>query len=225
MRMSVIIPALDEAAQIAAAIASARAASVGEVIVVDGGSGDATVESARVAGATVITAARGRARQMNAGAAAATGEVLLFLHADTRLPPGFDAAVDAALADPAVVGGRFDLRLEPGSPFLDLTAALINLRSRLTGIATGDQALFVRRAVFEAMGGFEDIPLMEDVAFTRALKDRGRVARLRARVTTSARRWQRDGPLRTVLLMWWLRFLYWRGVPPAELKRRYADTR
>jgi rSAM/selenodomain-associated transferase 2 len=162
---------------------------------------------------------------MNAGAAVATGEVLLFLHADTRLPPAFDAAVDAALADPAVVGGRFDLRLEPGSPFLDLTAALINLRSRLTGIATGDQALFVRRTVFEAMGGFEDIPLMEDVAFTRALKGRGRVARLRARVTTSARRWQRDGPLRTVLLMWWLRFLYWRGVPPAELKRRYADTR
>ena len=225
MRMSVIIPALDEAAQIAAAIESARAASVGEVIVVDGGSGDATVDRARVAGATVITAARGRARQMNAGAAVATGEVLLFLHADTRLPPGFDAAVDAALADPAVVGGRFDLRLEPGSPFLDLTAALINLRSRLTGIATGDQALFVRRTVFEAMGGFEDIPLMEDVAFTRALKGRGRVARLRARVTTSARRWQRDGPLHTVLLMWWLRFLYWRGVPPAELKRRYADTR
>jgi len=225
MRMSVIIPALDEAAQIAAAIESARAASVGEVIVVDGGSGDATVDCARVAGATVITAARGRARQMNAGAAVATGAVLLFLHADTRLPPAFDAAVDAALADPAVVGGRFDLRLEPGSPFLDLTAALINLRSRLTGIATGDQALFVRRTVFEAMGGFEDIPLMEDVAFTRALKGRGRVARLRARVTTSARRWQRDGPLRTVLLMWWLRFLYWRGVPPAELKRRYADTR
>src|SRR6478735_1057679 len=114
MRISVIIPALDEAAQIAAAIESARGAAVGEVIVVAGGSGDATVESARVAGAAVITAARGRARQMNAGAAAATGEVLLFLRADTRLPPGFGAGADAALADPAVVGGRFDLRLEPG---------------------------------------------------------------------------------------------------------------
>jgi len=123
---------------------------------------------------------------MNAGAAVAGGDVLLFLHADTRLPPAFDAVVDAALADPAVVGGRFDLQLDPGSPFLDLTAALINLRSRLTGIATGDQALFVRRAVFEAMGGFEDIPLMEDVAFTRALRRRGRVARLRQRVTTSS---------------------------------------
>ena len=120
----------------------------------------------------------------------------------------------AALADPAVAGGRFDLRLEPGSPFLDLTAALINLRSRLSGIATGDQALFVRREVFDAMGGFEDIPLMEDIAFTRALKRHGRVAALRQRVTTSSRRWLRHGPLSTVLLMWWLRFLYWRGVPP-----------
>ena len=225
MRLSVVIPALNEAAQIDAAVASARGPQVREVIVVDGGSGDATAARARAAGATVIAADRGRARQMNAGAAVAGGDVLLFLHADTRLPPAFDAVVDAALADPAVVGGRFDLRLDPGSPFLDLTAALINLRSRLTGIATGDQALFVRRAVFEAMGGFEDIPLMEDVAFTRALRRRGRVARLRQRVTTSSRRWQQNGPLRTVLLMWWLRFLYWGGVPAAELKRRYADTR
>jgi hypothetical protein len=129
------------------------------------------------------------------------------------------------LSDPAMVGGRFDLRLDPSSPFLALTAALINLRSRLSGIATGDQALFVRRQVFTAMGGFEDIPLMEDVAFTRALKRHGRVSALREHVSTSSRRWVRDGPLRTVLLMWWLRFLYWRGVPPAELKRRYADTR
>ncbi len=225
MRLSVVIPALDEAAQIDAALGSARGPRVCEVIVVDGGSRDATAARARDAGALVVAADRGRARQMNAGAALAGGDVLLFLHADTRLPPAFDAAVDAALADPAVVGGRFDLRLDPGSPFLDLTATLINLRSRLTGIATGDQALFVRRGIFEAMGGFEDIPLMEDVAFTRALRRRGRVARLRQRVTTSSRRWQQHGPLRTVLLMWWLRFLYWRGVPAAELKRRYADTR
>ena len=225
MRLSVVVPALDEATQIAAAVASARGPHVDEVIVVDGGSRDDTAALARAAGATVIEARRGRARQMNAGAMRAAGEVLLFLHADTRLPSGFDAAVCAALADPAVAGGRFDLRLEPGSPFLDLTAALINLRSRLTGIATGDQALFVRREVFAAMGGFADIPLMEDVAFTRALKRHGRLAALRQRVTTSSRRWLRHGPLRTVLLMWWLRFLYWRGVPPAALKRRYTDTR
>jgi rSAM/selenodomain-associated transferase 2 len=225
MRLSIVVPALDEAGQIAATLASARAPRVAEVFVVDGGSGDDTAARARAAGATVLAAARGRARQMNAGAAAASGDVLLFLHADTRLPAGFDAAVETALADPTVVGGRFDLRLEPGSPFLDLTATLINLRSRLTRIATGDQALFVRREVFRDMGGFADLPLMEDVAFTRALKRRGRIACLRARVVTSSRRWRRDGPLRTVLLMWWLRFLFWCGVPAERLKRRYADTR
>ena len=225
MRLSVVVPALDEAGQIAATLASARGPLVAEVIVVDGGSADDTAALARGAGATVLAAARGRARQMNAGAAAATGEVLLFLHADTRLPPGFDTAVVDALADDAVVGGRFDLRLEPATPFLDLTAALINLRSRLTGIATGDQALFVRRHVFAVLGGFEDIPLMEDVAFTRALRRRGRIACLRARVVTSSRRWLHHGPVRTVLLMWWLRLLFWWGVPADQLKRRYADTR
>lgn len=225
MRLSIVVPALDEAGQIAATLATAHGPHVVEVLVVDGGSRDETAALARRAGATVLTAERGRARQMNAGAAVATGDALLFLHADTRLPPGFDAAIAAALADPAVVGGRFDLRLEPATPFLDLTAALINLRSRLTRIATGDQALFVRRAVFVAMGGFADLPLMEDVAFTRALKRRGGIACLRDRVATSSRRWRRDGPLRTVLLMWWLRFLYWCGVPAERLKRRYADTR
>jgi rSAM/selenodomain-associated transferase 2 len=225
MRISVVVPALNEAAQIAAALASARAPGVADVIVVDGGSRDATAALAVAAGATVISAARGRARQMNAGASRASGEVLLFLHADTRLPPGFDAAVREALSDPGVAGGHFDLRLEPSSPLLGLTAALINLRSRLSGIATGDQALFVRRTVFEAMGGFADVPLMEDVAFTRDLKRHGRVAALRRRVTTSSRRWISGGPLRTILLMWWLRFLYWRGVSPETLKQRYADTR
>jgi rSAM/selenodomain-associated transferase 2 len=225
MPLSVIIPALDEAERIGAAVASARDPLVGEVIVVDGGSRDETAATARAAGARVLEAPRGRARQMNAGAARAAGDVLLFLHADTTLPVGFATAVRTALADPSVVGGRFDVRLEPSSPFLALTAALINLRSRWSGIATGDQALFVRRDVFVALGGFPDVPLMEDVAFSRALKRRGRVAALRARVTTSSRRWLHHGPLRTVLLMWWLRFLYWCGVSPAELKRRYADTR
>lgn len=225
MRLSVVIPALDEAPRIAAAIASAGAPLVGEIIVVDGGSSDDTAARARAAGAIVLDAPRGRARQMNAGAARATGDVLIFLHADTALPAGFDGAVAAALANGDAVGGRFDVRLEPSSPLLALTAALINLRSRLSGIATGDQALFVRRGVFDAMGGFDDLPLMEDIAFTRDLKRRGGVVALRSRVTTSSRRWLHHGPLRTILLMWWLRFLYWRGIPPAELKRRYADTR
>lgn len=225
LRISVIVPALDEAAQIVAALDSARAPGAVERIVVDGGSRDATVALARATGAMVIDSPPGRARQMNAGAACACGDVLLFLHADTRLPAGFDAAVSAALADRQTVGGRFDLSLQPSSPLLALTATLINLRSRLSGIATGDQALFVRREVFERMGGFAAVPLMEDVAFTRDLKRYGRSAALRARVTTSSRRWRKDGVVRTVLLMWWLRFLYWRGVTPDVLKRRYADTR
>lgn len=225
MRISVVIPALNEAARIGAALASAQAPGVAEMIVVDGGSSDATAALAAAAGAVVISAARGRARQMNAGAARATGDVLLFLQADSCLPPRFDTAMRDALADAAVAGGRFDLRLAPSSPLLALTATLINLRSRLSGIATGDQALFVRRAVFEAMGGFADVPLMEDVTFTRELKRHGRFAALRARVTTSSRRWTSDGPLRTILLMWWLRFLFWRGVSPEVLKRRYVDTR
>lgn len=224
MRLSIVIPTLNEAEQIAATLAAAAAPGV-EILVVDGGSADATVDLARAAGATVLTAGRGRARQMNAGAAAADGDALLFLHADTRLPAGFDAAVAAALADPAVVGGRFDVRLEPSTPWLDLVAALINRRSRWSRIGTGDQALFVRRAVFEAMGGFPDLPLMEDLAFSIALKRRGGIACLRQTVATSSRRWLRDGPLRTVLLMWWLRFLFWCGVPAERLKRRYADTR
>jgi rSAM/selenodomain-associated transferase 2 len=224
-RISVIIPALDEETEIAASIASARGPAVGEIIVVDGGSGDATVAVARQAGASVASAPRGRAAQMNAGAGRASGDILLFLHADTRLPQGFDALVLAALADPQVIGGRFDVRLVPGTAWLRLVGGLINLRSRLSRIATGDQALFVRRAVFEQVGGFEPIPLMEDIALTRALKRRGRTACLRARVDTSSRRWQRDGPLRTVLLMWWLRFLYFGGVSPERLRRLYADTR
>ena len=225
MKISVIVPALDEEAQIAATLASARAPAVCEVIVVDGGSSDATAEVARQHANRVLVAPRGRAVQMNAAAVLARGEVLLFLHADTRLPVGFDTAVLTALSDPAMVGGRFDVRLVPGTPLLALVGALMNLRSRLSRIATGDQAIFVRRTVFESLGGFEPIPLMEDVSFSRALKRRGRVACLRSTVETSSRRWLEDGPLRTVLLMWWLRLLYFCGVSPHRLRRRYADTR
>jgi rSAM/selenodomain-associated transferase 2 len=225
MKISVIVPALDEAAQIAETLASARAPAVCEIVVVDGGSSDATAEVARQHADRVLTAPRGRAVQMNAGAALARGEVLLFLHADTRLPAGFDSAVLTALSDPAMVGGRFDVRLVPGTPLLVLVGALMNLRSRLSRIATGDQAIFVRRTVFESLGGFEPIPLMEDVSFSRALKRRGHVACLRSTVETSSRRWLEDGPLRTVLLMWWLRLLYFCGASPHRLRRRYADTR
>ena len=225
MRLSVVVPALDEARQIQATLASARQPGVAEVIVVDGGSVDRTRALAEPRADRVVVAPRGRARQMNAGAALATGDVLLFLHADTRLPPDAAAAVAAALVDPAVVGGRFDVRLEPSSPLLRLTADLMNRRSRLTGIATGDQAIFVRRAVFTALGGFPDLPLMEDVAFSRALKRAGRTAALRAQVTTSSRRWRQGGVVRTVLRMWTLRLLFLLGMPAHRLARWYGPGR
>ena len=223
--ISVIVPALNEAESIEAALTRARAAAVREIIVVDGGSSDGTAALAEPLADRVITAPRGRASQMNTGAALARGAVVLFLHADTRLPSGFDQLVLTALADPRVAGGRFDVSLEPGSPLIRLTAALINVRSRLSRIATGDQAIFARRSVFAEMGGFPDIPLMEDVAFSRALKRRGRVACLRQRVVTSSRRWRKHGVVRTILLMWSLRLLYFLGVSPARLRRVYGDTR
>jgi rSAM/selenodomain-associated transferase 2 len=158
---------------------------------------------------------------MNAGAAAATGDIFLFLHADTRLPPEGAAAVRDALRDPRVAGGRFDVRLDSEHVLLRAVEGMMNLRSRWTGICTGDQAIFVRRSAFEALGGYAEIPLMEDVEFTRRLKRRGRLAALRLRVTTSARKWERDGILRTILLMWALRLLDFVGVSPARLHRWY----
>ena len=221
--LSIIVPALREAENLARLLPALRAAAPGaELIVADAGSGDGTRDvAARVPGVTVLDGPRGRARQMNAGAAAARGDVLLFLHADTTLPAGFEAVIERALADPGVVGGRFDVRLDnPGWPYR-VIGGLMNGRSRLSGISTGDQGLFVRRAVFEALGGFPDIPLMEDVEFTRRLKRHGRVAALRELVVTSARKWEREGVLRTILLMWTLRFLYACGVSPARLHRWY----
>ena len=221
--LSIIVPALREAENLARLLPALRAEAPGaEIIVADGGSDDGSREAAaRVPGVLVLAGARGRARQMNAGARAARGDVLLFLHADTVLPPGFERAIARALADPGVVGGRFDVRLDnPGWPYR-MIGGLMNWRSRLSGISTGDQALFVRREVFEALGGFPDIPLMEDVEITRRLKRRGRQAALRDQVTTSARKWEREGVARTIGLMWTLRLLYACGVSPARLHRWY----
>lgn len=225
MRLSAIIPTLNEEDVIEKTLARAQAAGVDEVIVVDGGSQDATCEKAKEMGCQIIRSARGRALQMNAGAKVASGHVLLFLHADTLLPKTAKADIEAALFSPHMVGGRFDIRLDRSGLFYMLLAGLINLRSSLTRIATGDQAIFVRREVFEQMGGFAEIPLMEDVEFTRRLKKRGQVACLRQKVITSARRWEKNGRLKTVLLMWLLRLLYFFGVSPNYLKRLYADAR
>jgi rSAM/selenodomain-associated transferase 2 len=189
---------------------------------VDGGSTDATAAAVgRFPRVRMLASPHGRARQMNAGARAARGDVLLFLHADTLLPDGALAAVDAAVGDPGVVAGRFDVRFDSPRPVFRMIAWFMNQRSRWSGISTGDQAIFVRREVFEGLGGYPDIPLMEDVELCRRLKRRGRLAALRLRVTTSARKWEREGAVRTILLMWALRLLYMIGVPPARLHRRY----
>ena len=221
MRLSVILPALNEAVCIAAALESLRPlrAAGHEVIVVDGGSGDDTPVRAAPLADRVIHAPRGRARQMNAGAAIADGDALLFLHADTRLPDGAARRVADALGGHA--WGRFDVVIEGRSPWLRVVAALMNWRSRLTGIATGDQAIFVSRAAFDTAGGFPDQPLMEDIELSKRLMRIGLPACLRARVVTSGRRWDSHGAWRTILLMWRLRFDYWRGVPTEQLASRY----
>jgi rSAM/selenodomain-associated transferase 2 len=220
-RLSIVVPVLDEADGITAtlhALAPLRARGH-EVIVVDGGSRDGTRQACAGLADAVVDSVRGRARQMNTGAAKAWGEVLLFLHADTRLPPHADACVLAALEQGAQ-WGRFDVRIDGRSALFPLIAALMNLRSRCSGIATGDQAIFVQRRVFERVGGFPDQPLMEDIELSRRLRAVSRPACLRERATTSGRRWERDGVWRTITLMWRLRLRYWLGTPAQVL----ADT-
>jgi rSAM/selenodomain-associated transferase 2 len=221
-RLTIVVPVLNEAAgigQALGALAPLRARGH-EVIVVDGGSSDGSAELAAPLCDQLVRSPRGRAVQMNAGARLAHGDVLVFLHADTRLPEGADALIGDALA--ASQWGRFDVRIASGRRLLRLVACAMNLRSRLTGIATGDQAIFVRR---DAFAGFREIALMEDIAFSRAMKRRSRPACLRARVITSARRWEANGVVRTILLMWRLRLLYALGIPPQRLAREYADQR
>lgn len=192
-----------------------------EVIVVDGGSSDRSCERARPRCSTLLVAPRGLARQMNFGAAAATGDALVFVHADTLVPRGFAADIAAALADPAVVGGRFDLRLDDGAPLLRFIGWLISARSRLSRTGTGDQAIFARREVFERLGGYRDIDVCEDLDLARRLKRAGRVACLRSRVTTSARRWRERGVIVTTLRMWFIRAAFLLGVSPTRLARLY----
>lgn len=225
MTVSVIVPTLNEERILAATLTRARQPGVHEIIVVDGGSVDATRAVAEPLADLVLSAPQGRAAQMNAGADAARGDVLLFLHADTRVPEGYTVAVAAACAQPGIIGGRFDVNLQPATWLLRLTGQLMNWRSRLSRIATGDQAIFIRREVFEQLGGYASIPLMEDIELSRRMKRAGRIACLRQRVTTSARRWQKHGVVRTILLMWSLRLLYFFGVSAARLQRLYANTR
>jgi rSAM/selenodomain-associated transferase 2 len=227
MTVSVIIPTLNEATTIEHTLQRLQHPAFTEVLIVDGGSQDETLARAAKAApqARLLSSPKGRARQMNTGAAASSGDILLFLHADTLLPQTAGDDIVVALQDPHVIGGRFDVRLDSDTTWLWLVSRLMNFRSRVTSIVTGDQALFVRRPVFQAVGGFPDIPIMEDIALSMQLKQKGRIAAIDSCVLTSARRWRRYGTARTIMLMWVLRLLYFAGVPAARLKQWYPETR
>jgi len=222
-KITIILPVLNEASGIAATLAALQSlrAEGAEVIVVDGGSHDGTTEHIGNLADLIISAPHGRSRQMNAGAALAQGETLLFLHADTRLPDTALLAINRAIVNGAR-WGRFDVCIDGRLRGLGMVAWMMNWRSRLTGIATGDQAIFVTRQEFQAVGGFPELPLMEDIVLSRRLRRESRPACLRERVTTSGRRWEKYGLWRTILLMWRLRLRFYLGADPQQLAQEYG---
>lgn len=222
MKISVVVPMLNERLALPDLLEHLLALKRQgvETLLVDGASQDGSAAFVRALGFPVQDSVRGRARQMNAGAQAATGDALLFLHADTRLPLEGIAQVQEALTRGSV-WGRFDVRIEGNSPWLRVIGLLMNLRSRWSGIATGDQAIFVTRAAFDAVGGFPDQPLMEDIELSKRLKRLGKPACLRGPVVTSGRRWETRGIWQTILLMWRLRWGYWLGASAESLAERY----
>lgn len=221
MKLSIIVPMLNEAAGLPDLcehlVPLSRAGA--EIIFVDGGSQDESAAIVHAAGFRVLTSPPGRARQMNAGAKQSNGDTLLFLHADTRLPEGALIAIAQALRQHR--WGRFDVRIAGKPRTLRLVAALMNWRSRVTGIATGDQGLFMTSQAFKDVGGFPEQPLMEDIDICRVLKAKGSPACLRQQVVTSGRRWETRGVWRTIALMWWLRWRYWQGAPVEDIARAY----
>lgn len=223
-RLSIIIPTLDEAPRIVATLESLGdlRRRGHEVIVADGGSRDATAALARDLADQVVCSPAGRAEQMNAGARAAAGDVLLFLHADSRLPAEADRLLLQGLAAGGLAWGRFDVQIAGTHPLLRLVESMMNLRSRLTRICTGDQGIFVRREAFAAIGGYPRQELMEDIAISVRLRRVSAPLCLRERCLTSARRWESEGVLRTIVLMWWLRLQYALGAAPARLARSYG---
>ena len=221
-RISVIVPTLNEQACLAETMDALVLAPGDELIVVDAGSTDDTPEIAQRYTPRFYDGPRGRAQQMNFGAQRAHGDILLFLHADTRLPPDGLEAVRNAVQQPGTVGGAFRLVITPATPALRLVAWGTNLRSRLGGLPYGDQALFVPRQIFEELGGYDDVPFMEDIRLVQALRRRGRLTLLPQAAATSGRRWQRDGVLFTTVRNIVLMTLYFCGVQPATLKRWYG---
>ncbi|MCW8906402.1 MAG: TIGR04283 family arsenosugar biosynthesis glycosyltransferase [Sedimenticola sp.] len=222
--LSIIIPTLNEAAGIEGLLRSLQPLRMkgGELILVDGGSRDNTVTLAEPLVDQVHESPPGRALQMNAGARRASGEVLWFLHADCLATPGHGEAIIASLRNTSAAWGRFDVTLSGSHPLFRVIGFLMNQRSRLTGIATGDQGIFVRRSLFEALGGFAEIPLMEDLQLSSRLRRHGPPLCLRQRLVTSSRRWEEAGIVRTILLMWRLRLAYFLGADPYRLARRYT---
>ncbi|MGY4876973.1 TIGR04283 family arsenosugar biosynthesis glycosyltransferase [Vreelandella aquamarina] len=228
-RLSIIMPMLNEAETIEASLQPlqrVREAGV-EIIVVDGGSTDESIALATVLADRVLISDPGRARQMNQGAQVARSSALLFLHADTQLPPEAETAAIDMIAQALKTHhwGRFDIRLAGKSRWLPVVSTLINLRSRLSGIATGDQGMFVRRNTFFALGGFPDQPLMEDIELSRRLNPWSPPACLSGKVVSSGRRWDQFGAVPTIYLMWRLRYRYWRGINATQLAKEYRNAR
>ncbi len=232
MSIAVIIPVLNEQVAVPSLLHRLLPLGFEEIILVDGDSQDRTLEVARALLSQeshscyrIMSGPKGRGRQMNTGAAQATTDILLFVHADTQLPHDAKNVIEQALSHPDDVGGRFDVRFPQDHGYAWLVSRMMNHRSRLSGICTGDQAIFVRRHVFESMGGFADIPLMEDIEFSRRLKRQGALVALKEMVTTSFRRWEQQGPFRTIVRMWALRLLYWAGWDPRQLHHYYSHVR
>jgi rSAM/selenodomain-associated transferase 2 len=223
MKLSIVIPVLNEASNLPHLLSGLQPfrQQGAEILIVDGGSEDNSGTIAESRGFKVLSSARGRARQMNTGAAAATGDVLLFLHADTVLPDDAQHLISRVLSGGRHHWGRFDVHISGQAFMLRVVAALMNLRSRLTGIATGDQAMFMTRQAFDAMGAFPEQPLMEDIELSKRLRKVSPPACITQRVITSGRRWETRGVWRTIFLMWRLRWAYWRGVPADTLAKAY----
>ena len=232
--VSIIIPVLNEEECIERflnhlqkfkGLSSSEAKGQSEIILVDGGSEDKTTEIAsRCDGITIVSSSRGRAQQMNAGAKVANGDILFFLHADTSLPENAISAVEEIIKKDAD-GGCFGLKIDSSRLPLRIASQLITLRTKATHVASGDQTIFVRRKVFDKLGGYADIPLMEDLDFTRRLKKTGNFVELDLKVSTSARRWEKWGVFKNILLTWSLRILYYIGIPPERLAEFYRDVR
>jgi len=220
--IAIIVPVLNEAENLPALInqLSKLNQSEVEIIIVDGGSTDTTLKLLANMNLSAISAPRGRANQMNAGALHSHANILMFLHADTELPANAVKAVEAAIKEGAF-WGRFNVRISGKHPMFKIIAMMMNWRSRLTGMVTGDQVIFIRRELFNAVDGFPEQPLMEDIEISKRLRKISRPACLPETVITSGRRWQKHGVWKTILLMWRLRFAYWRGVPASELAEYY----